>query len=589
MAKIKFSNGQTVNFDGNPTEADVEEVAKSLGLSSSVSISPAEKTTASEQQTAQQLNPVQNTGVGIVKGALSTLKGLGTIGMKIGSAIELPQLKGQEIYDPNSQQGQKADAFLEPASTGQAVGNTLEKVAEFAIPGSKVAGATEKLSFLPRVALRTAADAGITGVQTGGDIGEMEKTGAVSAGIQTAVPVIGYGMKILGSLLKGSAGTLSRNGTDVIEEILKNPKGAMAGLKGDPLTTLKSDVGNIRGQIAGLSKSSTENYGQALADLPVGVSERVPSGIGPTGMKDSGATIIKSAIGDVKLTMQGVKTQLTSLLKSHGAEINRGNIDLLGTKLSKSEGNILKQVWSDVYRWKDTSPKGLDTLAAKINGYKVAGQTSPELNGILANLSKGTRNYLAARVPEARPIVQRYIQEQNFLTELQTYLGKVGNAKDAAGVKVTTAKLQTLFTKNKELAREVLTKLPGGEDILARQAGRELSTQVARSTSAIGSVVENIVNTVIPPKIIGQITAITGMGLQEATTLVSSLQKVAPELRKEILLPLLRASALGNSSTPQQSSQVLSPQPQSPVSQIGISSPNTTTFSPEVKRLLNMQ
>lgn len=32
MAKIKFSNGQIVNFDGNPTEADIEEVAKKLGI-----------------------------------------------------------------------------------------------------------------------------------------------------------------------------------------------------------------------------------------------------------------------------------------------------------------------------------------------------------------------------------------------------------------------------------------------------------------------------------------------------------------------------------------------------------------------------
>lgn len=35
MTKIKFSTGQTVNFNGTPTSQDVEEVAKSLGISSS--------------------------------------------------------------------------------------------------------------------------------------------------------------------------------------------------------------------------------------------------------------------------------------------------------------------------------------------------------------------------------------------------------------------------------------------------------------------------------------------------------------------------------------------------------------------------
>jgi hypothetical protein len=32
MAKIKFSTGQVVNFSGQPTQADIEEVANKLGI-----------------------------------------------------------------------------------------------------------------------------------------------------------------------------------------------------------------------------------------------------------------------------------------------------------------------------------------------------------------------------------------------------------------------------------------------------------------------------------------------------------------------------------------------------------------------------
>ena len=39
MAKIKFSNGQTVNFDGNPTPQDIEEVASKLGIGKDASVS----------------------------------------------------------------------------------------------------------------------------------------------------------------------------------------------------------------------------------------------------------------------------------------------------------------------------------------------------------------------------------------------------------------------------------------------------------------------------------------------------------------------------------------------------------------------
>ena len=34
MAKIRFETGQVINFDGDPTPEDIEEVAKSLQLSS---------------------------------------------------------------------------------------------------------------------------------------------------------------------------------------------------------------------------------------------------------------------------------------------------------------------------------------------------------------------------------------------------------------------------------------------------------------------------------------------------------------------------------------------------------------------------
>jgi nitroreductase len=44
MAKIKFANGVTVNFDGNPTPEDVEEVAQKMGLTQ----------TAPQAATAQQ-------------------------------------------------------------------------------------------------------------------------------------------------------------------------------------------------------------------------------------------------------------------------------------------------------------------------------------------------------------------------------------------------------------------------------------------------------------------------------------------------------------------------------------------------------
>ena len=39
MAKIRFENGKTVNFEGNPTPEDVDFVAKQIGISSTPDVS----------------------------------------------------------------------------------------------------------------------------------------------------------------------------------------------------------------------------------------------------------------------------------------------------------------------------------------------------------------------------------------------------------------------------------------------------------------------------------------------------------------------------------------------------------------------
>lgn len=71
MAKIKFSNGQVVNFNGNPTQADVEEVAKKLGLGGSTA--PAAPTSS----VAEQMNPIQKFGTEMVATAVNAVSDAG--------------------------------------------------------------------------------------------------------------------------------------------------------------------------------------------------------------------------------------------------------------------------------------------------------------------------------------------------------------------------------------------------------------------------------------------------------------------------------------------------------------------------------
>ena len=104
-------------------------------------------------------------------------------------------------------------------------------------------------------------------------------------------------------------------------------------------------------------------------------------------------------------------------------------------------------------------------------------------------------------------------------------------------------KLQTLFTKNKETARSVLETLQGGQTLVGRQAGRELSTQIPRTTSSIGSLLQGAAQTVLNPKWIGEFTAFAGnVGIkaEKAKSLASTLQKLQPLERVAILNALFR-------------------------------------------------
>src|SRR3990167_10187608 len=107
MAKIKFENGITVNFEGDPTPEDVEEVATSLGLSG-------------KKKTA--FTKVKEFGVGVLKGAGETIAGtpFSTVGITgLNKPIgKLPQVK----------------EFLEPKTPAEKAGKITEQVAESLTP-----------------------------------------------------------------------------------------------------------------------------------------------------------------------------------------------------------------------------------------------------------------------------------------------------------------------------------------------------------------------------------------------------------------------------------------------------------------------
>lgn len=200
--------------------------------------------------------------IGATKGVLTTAKGLGTVGYKIGTRLGLPDLSGQEIYQTGSPKEVAMKEKLKPDGVAQNIGYYGEKVLESVIPGRAIGGVDKALGAIKtatgRVLARTATDAvaqgGLGYVQSGGDI-ETAKAQA-----------------LIGGTLKGISSTVGELAkktnlpTRLYQEFLKDPelakqakdrglRGTLSGLTED----VQSKLPELENKVIAVAKASDVN------------------------------------------------------------------------------------------------------------------------------------------------------------------------------------------------------------------------------------------------------------------------------------------------------------------------------------------
>lgn len=372
---------------------------------------------------------------------------------------------------------------LEAKTIPEKIGKFGERVAEFIIPASKLTKATAGLKVLPRIATRVAGDIGITTAQSG-DIDDILVT-APSSVIFNAMPSL---FKVgLNVAKRGSAG-LAGKSTSMIDELINNPKMAKLGLTEDIVSGLKQDALKVRNQISKIRKDAQMSYRKTLDSLPemTDVTKDPVTGKYP-----------------YFYSLKGLKSKFTSTLKELGADIDpkKKELSILQTTLPKQFENKLKEVQSTINRWQDFSPAGLDKLAVKLGNYAVKADDSASklFNQVVGGLKENVRNYIGERHPQAKKMVEDYAKSKNTIKELETYLGKVSTLSNEAEIARTIGKIQTIFTKNKDISRSLLESLQGGEDIIGKQAGREFKEAIQPSTGAIGDKISALIQTILPP------------------------------------------------------------------------------------------
>ncbi len=143
MSIIEFENGMKVEFEGTPTQADVEEVFQSIQKQGKIDvqpIQPSQPAIQSQKSIFQPPEPLKQFGIGAVKGIGQTIRQLGSVAPTIGSKLgELITGKKTQTFEPYSKEA------VTPIGTAQKIGYGTEKVGEFLLPGKAITAGTTSI------------------------------------------------------------------------------------------------------------------------------------------------------------------------------------------------------------------------------------------------------------------------------------------------------------------------------------------------------------------------------------------------------------------------------------------------------------
>lgn len=304
----------------------------------------------------------------------------------------------------------------------------------------------------------------------------------------------GGAAKRLGSVISGKS-------VNVIDKIISEPRIAKEGLRGDEVSVLKEISNEARNAVSNLQKIAGQEYEKAIDSLPQ-VAEIEPMKI-----------------------VNRIKTKFDDF----GIKLDKGNLSFAESPLDEAQQKVVTKMWELMKEPKNfNNPKSMNILAQKISKFRKVGDK--ELNNIVDTARRAVRDIVGDEVPQLREALKKYSDKQDFLDAVRTELSISGKTDSTEGIIKTSKKLQNIFNSNKELAVDLVENLEkeSGTKILAKEAGRQLGAQPSRAQVSIGDGLRGIVQTVIPPKAVGEMAAATGIAKEKIKPFVDLLSKFAP-------------------------------------------------------------
>lgn len=459
----------------------------------------------------RESSPLRDTFTGLAKSVGRTALGIGTLGRGIQRGISSVtgfDMGGESVFDINSSKRAQANEFLRPKSQAEKTAGFVGDVATAMIPSSAALKGTKGLGFAMKM-LGQGSVGAITGTLQGG--GDIDRDTLIGAGTEVMFPVAGKALGYGGNVLKGLAGMVSGKGGDVIEQVVKTPRAALEGGELVGAAGLKESAQNIRTGV----KTLKQKAGAEFEALTAPYTTPLP------------------------------KNKLTSVVNNYlvdevDATISKGAINLDDTPFLDADAQKIQRIYNIVNKWEDTSPKGINSLASKISKFYKGSDSSQDVDRVVAGLNRRIRDFIGEQVPDIAEANAKYADKMDLIDQMDAIFRTKGAVESRLGLQKTAEAVGRLFNANKDIAREGVEEIERelGINILGKEAGRQLVDGVSRSQSAIGDAMTGVARALIPPKLILQIAARTGMAQQAIESRLNVLEPSARAVVIEVLTDL---------------------------------------------------
>lgn len=371
MYKVKFDTGEIVDFANQPTDQDIEDVVKKLGIKPKTSTVP---------QEAKPQKDLLSKATGIV-GKIFPGKQVGeAIGTLAGYGISKAQ-GTSEFYDTSAPT---------PLQVGADVISGALNVA-----GMKGVGTVG--TFGQRVLKMVGLGAGISGaeaIKEGGDIGDVAKSATFGGVVGGALPIVGAGLRAVGRQIEQLPArfvnsALNRSKQQVLQDISKDKIDDFANY------VIKSKPVGSANKLVGESMNNVETLGNKVGEM------------------------LKSSSG--KITRSDFLKQMTKIPEAEGALLNEKGIVEIVTKLAPQTKKLLSQeslLLADANKLRQLVDKTLGDRAF------LGGQLSSD-KIILKAFANNLRESVKSKAPEGtRAIFSELANEIRFRDGLLDRIAK---------------------------------------------------------------------------------------------------------------------------------------------------------------------